>query len=128
MARMAPRNLEENSRRKSERLNHGKTRRAAHAKPGPHTTRRCTENAEWCATVLAPLIRFRNPSMSLRQRIEETLLAKFADNERRLTAARDDGQDQALIEKYEALRTVLKPIVTDIVAEHDAAAPQSEQR
>lgn len=64
--------------------------------------------------------------MSLRRRIEETLLAKFADNERRLTAARDDGQDQALIAKYEALRTVLKPIVTEIVTELDTPTQHAE--
>jgi hypothetical protein len=55
--------------------------------------------------------------MDLRRRIEDALLARFADNERRLNAARDDGHDPALIAQYEAYRSVLTPIVTEIVVE-----------
>ncbi|MCE9524006.1 MAG: hypothetical protein K8S25_16435 [Alphaproteobacteria bacterium] len=55
--------------------------------------------------------------MSLRRRIEEAFLLQFADNERLLAAARSGECDPEIVEKCEALRVVLKPIVTDIVAE-----------
>jgi hypothetical protein len=57
--------------------------------------------------------------MSLRQRIEDALLAQFADNERQLAAARRGELDPEVIATCEARRGVLKPIVTDIVIERD---------
>jgi hypothetical protein len=54
--------------------------------------------------------------MSLRERIEDAFLIQFADNERLLNAEREDGKDEDLIAKYEALRAELIPIVTEIVA------------
>lgn len=54
--------------------------------------------------------------MSLRERIEDTFLVQFADNERLLNAERSGGKDEELIAKYEALRAELMPIVTEIVA------------
>jgi hypothetical protein len=59
--------------------------------------------------------------MSLRRRIEEALLAQFVDNERLLSAARAGERDPALLEKYEAARSFLKPIVTEIVVERDSS-------
>ncbi len=60
--------------------------------------------------------------MSLRQRIEDAYLVQFAENERLLVAERAGGKDVELIEKYEALRAVLKPIVAEIVVEREAEA------
>ena len=60
--------------------------------------------------------------MSLRRCIEDALLAQFVDNERMLAAARSGDPDPAMIEKYEALQGVLKPIVTEIVVERRAPA------
>jgi hypothetical protein len=54
--------------------------------------------------------------MSLRERIEDTFLVQFADNERLLKAERAGGKDADLIAKYEALREELMPIVTEIVS------------
>jgi hypothetical protein len=54
--------------------------------------------------------------MSLRERIEDTFLIQFADNERLLNAERAGGKDADLIAKYEALRQELMPIVTEIVS------------
>jgi hypothetical protein len=53
--------------------------------------------------------------MSLRERIEDTFLIQFADNERLLNAEREGGRDAELIARYEALRAELMPIVTEIV-------------
>lgn len=60
--------------------------------------------------------------MSLRRRIEEALLAQFVDNERLLSAARAGERDPELLEKYEAARSFLKPIVAEIVDERDGVA------
>jgi len=60
--------------------------------------------------------------MSLRQRIEDAYLVQFAENERLLVAERAGGNDVELIAKYEALRSVLKPIVAEIVVERSAVA------
>jgi hypothetical protein len=59
--------------------------------------------------------------MSLRRRIEEALLAQFVDNEKLLSAARAGERDPELLEKYEAARSFLKPIVTEIVVERDSS-------
>ena len=61
-------------------------------------------------------------AMSLRRRIEEAFLVQFADNERLLAAARSGERDPLIVEKYEALQIVLKPIVTDIVVERRGPA------
>ena len=62
--------------------------------------------------------------MSLRRRIEEALLAQFVDNERLLSAARAGERDPELLEKYEACRSFLKPIVPEIVVERDGASSE----
>lgn len=63
--------------------------------------------------------------MHLRRRIEDELLARFADNERLLNAARD-ADDPALVAHYEACRNVLTPIVTEIVVERRAPGREME--
>jgi hypothetical protein len=57
--------------------------------------------------------------MSLRRCVEEAFLAQFIDNEKLLSAARSGDPDPYVVEKYEALQIILKPIVTDIVFERE---------
>jgi len=64
--------------------------------------------------------------MSLRQRVEEAFLAQFADNERRLSAARNGVADPTDVEKYEAVQIVLAPIVSDIVFERQWPSEDSQ--
>lgn len=60
--------------------------------------------------------------MSLRRRIEDAFLARWADNERILSAAREGETDLRLVERYEAYQSVLEPIVADIVFERNFEA------
>jgi len=63
--------------------------------------------------------------MSLRRRVEEAFLARWADNERILLAAREGESDPRVVERYEAYQSVLEPIVADIVFERNFAARES---
>jgi hypothetical protein len=59
--------------------------------------------------------------MSLRRRVEEALMAQFLANERMLTDASAGEPDPALMEKYQAYRAYLKPIVAEIVVDRETA-------
>ena len=52
--------------------------------------------------------------MSLRRRVEDAFLARWADNERILSAARSGVSDPLIVARYEAYQSVLEPIVADI--------------
>lgn len=64
--------------------------------------------------------------MSLRRRVEEAFLARWADNERILLAAREGESDLGIVERYEAYQSVLAPIIADIVFERNFAARQTQ--
>lgn len=64
--------------------------------------------------------------MSLRRRVEEAFLARWADNERILVAAREGESDPRLVARYEAYQSVLEPIVADIVFERNFAARETQ--
>lgn len=63
--------------------------------------------------------------MSLRRRVEEAFLARWADNERILSMARSGVSDPRIIERYEAYQSVLEPIVADITFERTWPEPET---